>query len=41
MVLKENMLRKEFKIKKVDFVSKRKIHSFLKDTIEKDLITIF
>jgi predicted nucleotidyltransferase len=32
---------KEFNVKKVDFVSKRKINPHLKSYIEKDLITIF
>lgn len=37
----EELLKKEFKIKKVDFVSKRKLHPYLKPYIEKDLINIF
>jgi predicted nucleotidyltransferase len=37
----EDLLVKEFNVKKVDFVSKRKINPHLKSYIEKDLITIF
>jgi predicted nucleotidyltransferase len=37
----EDILVKKFKVKKVDFVSKRKINSYLKSYIEQDLINIF
>ncbi len=37
----ENLLKRKFNIKKVDFVSKKKINPFLKSNIEKDLIPIF
>jgi len=37
----QEMLKKECKIQKVDFVTRRKINPYLKEYIEKDLITIF
>lgn len=37
----EDILVKEFNVKKVDFVSKRKINPYLKPYIEKDLTPIF
>ncbi|EKD66426.1 MAG: hypothetical protein ACD_49C00043G0002 [uncultured bacterium (gcode 4)] len=37
----ENILIKEFWVKRVDFVSKWKIKPYLKPYIEKDMITIF
>ncbi len=37
----QEILVKECKVKKVDFVTKRKINPYLKEYIEKDLITIF
>ncbi len=37
----EDILVKKFKVKKVDFVSKRKINPYLKPYIEQDLISIF
>lgn len=37
----QEMLKKEFNVRKVDFVTRRKINPYLKQNIEKDLITIF
>jgi predicted nucleotidyltransferase len=37
----EDFLVNEFKVKKVDFVSKRRINPYLKPYIEKDLTPIF
>ena len=37
----ENILIKEIWVKRVDFVSKRKINPYLRPYIEKDIITIF
>lgn len=37
----EEILIKEFNVKKVDFVSKRRINPYLKPYIEKDLTLIF
>ncbi|MDD2917190.1 MAG: nucleotidyltransferase domain-containing protein [Candidatus Gracilibacteria bacterium] len=37
----QEMLKKELSVQKVDFVTKRKISPYLRQSIEKDLITIF
>jgi len=37
----QEILVRECQVKKVDFVTKRKINPYLKEYIEKDLITIF
>lgn len=37
----QDILVKKIKVKKVDFITKRKINSYLKPYIEKDLVTIF
>lgn len=37
----QEVIIKKCGVKKVEFVTKRKIHPFLKENIEKDIITIF